>query len=606
MSDPSAPHGVPTPPGARSQDAEPRERTVRFGSYLQEINLRQRRVSYGRLFRHEPITAEQQDASPGLRLRSVDVLRLVQPYITVRLVDQLKAVATLSAYLFLFQLLILRQSVQDSWVISGGLAAVVIGLMLFMEGLRVGLMPFGETIGHILPRRSPLPLVLTIAFLLGVGVTFAEPAIGALQAAGSVVDAARAPHLYVLLNQWAGTLVFIVGAGVGAAAVLGTVRFLYGWSLKPLIYASTIPTLLLTAWFMTDEHLRTIVGLAWDTGGVTTGPVTVPLVLALGIGIASSAGKGHTALSGFGIVTLASLFPVLGVMLLALYVSGTVNVAEVVAAAQAAAQVATQAPWYGRSPWVEIVLGVRAIVPLILFLTAVLYLVLRERMRDRVKTLYGLTLSVMGMVTFNLGLTYGLAKLGGQSGSLVPAAFAQLADVPASPLYPVVVGVGIAVLFALALGFGATLAEPALNALGQTVEDLTSGVFRKSMLMYAVSTGVGVGVGLGVLKIIFELPLGWMLIALYAVALLLTAASTEEYVNVAWDSAGVTTGPVTVPLVLAMGLGFGGAVGATEGFGILAMASIGPIISVLSTGLWVRWRISARHHKEDIQLADTT
>ena len=108
--------------------------------------------------------------------------------------------------------------------------------------------------------------------------------------------------------------------------------------------------------------------------------------------------------------------------------------------------------------------------------------------------------------------------------------------------------------------------------------------------MLAVSLGVGVGITLGVLKIIYEIPLGYLLLPGYTLGVILTYLSTEEFVNVAWDSAGVTTGPVTVPLVLAMGLGFGNAVSAVEGFGVLSMASISPIIAVLCTGLWVQHR----------------
>jgi hypothetical protein len=151
-------------------------------------------------------------------------------------------------------------------------------------------------------------------------------------------------------------------------------------------------------------------------------------------------------------------------------------------------------------------------------------------------------------------------------------------------------GIAITVLFAFALGFGATLAEPALNALGMTVERLTNGAFKKQTLMMAVSLGVGVGIAVGVSKIIFDWSLAWLLIPAYLFALVLTVLSSEEFVNVAWDSAGVTTGPVTVPLVLAMGLGLGQAVGVVEGFGILSMASIGPIITVLLTGLWIKLR----------------
>ena len=169
-------------------------------------------------------------------------------------------------------------------------------------------MPFGEVIGTNLPKKSPLPVVLLIAFLLGIGVTFAEPAIGALQAVGSIVNVEKAPFLSALLGEWAGnTGSHVVGMGVGLAAVLGTARFLYNWSLKPMIYMALIPTIGLTVYCMGDPDLAKILGLAWDCGAVTTGPVTVPLVLALGIGIAASGGKGESSLSGFGIVTLASL-----------------------------------------------------------------------------------------------------------------------------------------------------------------------------------------------------------------------------------------------------------------------------------------------------------
>jgi hypothetical protein len=115
-------------------------------------------------------------------------------------------------------------------------------------------------------------------------------------------------------------------------------------------------------------------------------------------------------------------------------------------------------------------------------------------------------------------------------------------------------------------------------------------VFRKNMLMMAVSIGVGFGISLGVLKIIFEIPISYLLLPGYALGILLTTFSSEEFVNVAWDSAGVTTGPITVPLVLAMGLGFGNAVQAVEGFGILSMASICPILSVLIMGLWIQFK----------------
>lgn len=568
---------------------------IRFGAFIREISVKQNVISYNDIAATEGAAGRR----TKLQLRTLDIYRLLQPYVSVRFLEQLRAVMPLALYLLLFEVLVLHQEVSIPESIIMGLFAVITGLMLFMEGLKRGLMPFGEVIGKTLPARAPLNLVLVIALLLGIGVTFAEPAIGALKTAGLIVKPETAPYLYTLLNDWGVALVFAVGAGVGLAAVTGTIRLLYGWSLKPLIYATLLPLIGLT-WYMSgDSGLSRILGLAWDCGAVTTGPVTVPLVLALGIGLAATAGKGESPLAGFGIVTLASLFPILAVLLLGLFVAAITPEGAISASAgagTAVAEVTTSPAWYLNSPWQEIIAGVQAIVPLVAFLVIVLHFVLKERLRHRSTIIYGIVLCVLGMIIFNVGLVHGLSQLGQESGSLLPAAFTSLTNVAASPFYSWSFGIFIVLLFAWFLGFGATLAEPALNALGNTVQTLTNGAFEKSMLMYAVSIGVGCGISLGVAKIVFDLSLAWILITTYSVALILTWLSTEEFVNVAWDSAGVTTGPITVPLVLAMGLGLGSAVDAIEGFGVLSLASIGPIISVLATGQWIRWKIR-RHHQ---------
>jgi hypothetical protein len=378
-------------------------------------------------------------------------------------------------------------------------------------------------------------------------------------------------------------------------------RFLYGWSLKPLIYASLVPVLGLTIAGASDPEYAKILGLAWDAGAVTTGPVTVPLVLSLGIGIAAAAGKGDSGLSGFGIVTLASIFPIIGVMLLGLYVAATSDPAAIVAAAQAMAGGSDPAAgaWYETSPGLEIVMGIRAILPLVLFLFFILRFVLRQDIPRRGEIFLGIGLTIAGMCIFNLGLTYGLSRLGGSAGALVPAAFMEVDAAAGSPLYRYGVGLVLALAFAWVLGYGATIAEPALNAVGVTAEELTNGFFRKRTLITSVSVGVACGIALGITKLIFDLPLAWLIVPPYVLAALLTAFSSEEFVNVAWDSAGVTTGPITVPLVLAMGLGFGNATQAVEGFGILCLASIGPIISVLLAGIWARLKAGAQARAAD-------
>ena len=564
---------------------------MRFGSFVAKYRIRHSEISYNLLTPKPDPTGEKSLRPEKINVTPAKAFALLVPYCSVRFKEQLRAVVPLAVYLALFQIFVLQYPIQAATLLLIGLLAVVIGLAIFMEGLNSGLMPFGNVIGANLPNKASMPVVLVIIGMLGVGVTFAEPAIGALQAFGSSVDVTRAPYLYEVLNNWTMPLVLIVGAGVGMAAILGTLRFVRGWSLKPLIYSSLGPVVVLTIFFWTKPELRSVLGLAWDCGAVTTGPVTVPLVLALGIGIANSAGKGNSTLSGFGIVTLASLFPILAVLLLTLFVSMQISPEEIIANATAAAAATTTATSiWDQTPLVEIVLGVRAILPLVLFLGAVLYFVIKIKVPNRMVTLYGLTLSVIGMCVFNLGLTYGLGAIGTQTGGALPGAFMELAIVKSSPIFPEIIGIVIVILFAFILGFGATLAEPALNALGLTVQKLTNGAFKKSMLMYSVATGVAVGIALGISKLVLHLDLATILLPLYGIGIVLTIFSTEEFVNVAWDSAGVTTGPVTVPLVLAMGLGLGNAVSAVEGFGILSMASICPIIAVLSMGIYIRTR----------------
>jgi hypothetical protein len=213
-----------------------------------------------------------------------------------------------------------------------GVAAVVVGLGLFLEGLKFGVMPVGEALGKILPAKAPLPITLLIALLLGVGVTFAEPAIGALQTVGRDVDVKKCPYLFELLNGWAFKLVSAVGAGVGAASVIGVLRFMEGWSLKPLIYYSLGATLSLTAavYAFTPPSMAGVIGLAWDCGAVTTGPVTVPLVLALGVGVSASSGKEVSPFASFGLVTLASLFPVITVLVLSLTLLNAKTAEEII------------------------------------------------------------------------------------------------------------------------------------------------------------------------------------------------------------------------------------------------------------------------------------
>lgn len=599
---------------------------------------------------------------------------ILWPYIKDNFLGQLKSIWFIVAYLAVFQVLVLGLPLVYTTMISVGIFIVIVGLMFFMEGLRLGLMPLGETIGVILPRNTPLWGVLLFAFILGVGATFAEPAIAVLKSAGAGVRPGQAPLLYSLLNDFTSQLVTVVGIGVGCAVLLGVLRFYRNWSLKLFIIPSVAVLTALTLTANSIPDMQAILGLAWDCGAVTTGPVTVPLVLALGIGVCRILGDGDTSNAGFGIVTMASLFPILAVLCLGFYhylsqdYVGTENykgdyvISEIAAPTQESdekvdttlyftedeyqqylasdatqgdyevsyrggktelvdgeivitdAQIVltkkpeklpalmTQDTW---NPNVEIINdlktslmdSVRAIIPLCLFLLFSLWLILKlntERFKVESEIYTGISFALVGMTLFMLGLSLGLTPLGSQLGGNIPTAFASLTPWGAEGgLVPAkydseVVGKIVAIIFGFFLGYGATLAEPALNALGNTVEKVTVGAFKKPLLMHSVAFGVGLGIAAGVSKIAFNLPLVSLLIPPYLLLLVLTWISSEEFVNFGWDSAGVTTGPITVPLVLAMGLGVGASVpGVIDGFGILALASVGPIITVLSVGLLV-------------------
>jgi hypothetical protein len=563
------------------------DRKLRYGVYLGAIQRHKRRISFAVL-----LAAERQKP-PRPTLRAIDLHRLLTPYISIRFYEQLRAVIPLALILIGFQALALRTSLLDAESVALGIIAVMIGLMFFMEGVKFGLMPFAENVGFQMPGKTHPTVLLAFSLMLGAAATFAEPALGALQAAAAAISSERAPWLKQLLGPYSLWLVLAVAGGVGLAVCLGMLRLMFGWQLKTLVLLFMPPTIGLTAWCAQQPELAPIIGLAWDSGAITTGPVTVPLVLAVGVGVAASTGRSGNPLSGFGIVTLASIFPILAVLITAIYLTSKGE------GAMLPLVPLDTGGWHEETPFPEMLSAVRSIVPLILLLVLVQTLLLGQKIRKRNIFVYGIVMALAGMMLFNLGLTTGLVALGEQAGSNVPWAFSAHRDTGAPPLYPFALGITMTLVFAFCIGFGATIAEPALNAMGMTVENLTDGVLRKRQLIHAVAIGVGFGAALGVARILFHLPLWVLLLGGYTIALALTIASREEMINLAWDSAGVTTGPVTVPLLMALGIGLGEVVGASEGFGILAMCSVGPIISVLATGLWIdrTTRRKLRSHK---------
>ena len=656
---------------------------------------------------------------------------MLSKYAWIRIKEQVSSVAFIILYLVVFQTLILSVPLSNALGIAGGIALVVFGLAFFLEGLILGLMPLGERVGSKMPQHVGISMIAAFGLILGFGATLAEPAISALRTAGSEITAWDSPLLYMILEPYSGWLILSVGIGVGIAVALGMFRFYYNWSIKPFIYI-IIPVLIgLSLYAYFDHNLSKIIGLAWDCGAVTTGAVTVPLVLALGIGVSRSSHKGKASSGGFGIILLASAFPILAVLTLgviinfntpdptdqetffskenrenALIVFGgednlkkhafthagkegrvayfggvepfqsellklstnpdaqksiftTISFSDwiekkaspgerdLLASVVKSEGVVVAKNDFGRVIQEESLAGVRAVIPLSLLLLIVLIALLKEKIRYKDEVALGIIFALIGMILLTSGIRTGLAALGSEVGGELPRAFAQedkfvdrvvIQNFDSSLVYKAISGEGevrsyfnmvdedndvkriefdpgrfntstnqyehiitqeplfgkhltvlgiiLVLLFAFGMGFGATLAEPALNALGLTVENLTVGAIKQKQIVLIVSIGVGIGITLGFVRILFDLPLIWLIIPPYLLLIILSVFGEEEYTAMAWDSGGVTTGPVTVPLVLAMGLSIGGALNISDGFGILALASVFPIITVLSYGMY--------------------
>jgi hypothetical protein len=316
------------------------------------------------------------------------------------------------------------------------------------------------------------------------------------------------------------------------------------------------------------------------------------------VGISTVLGRDKDGMSGFGIITLCSIWPVVFMLGMGLVHSWTGNYlspaeAEVFLAQRAAESGTAQPLNIPALVGQNLVSAALAVVPLCALLLVVQWAVLRERIRSVEHVVVGIVFSLVGLLLFKIGLEQGLTPLGELVGrsSVISFRGEGFADkVPGiapdgrfGPLW----GRVVVLLFGLVAGYGATLAEPALSALGTTVEDVTAGAFRKGLVMHTVGLGVGLGLLIGVARILFGWPALWVIAPSYGMALLLTLVSKERYVNIAWDSGGVTTGDITSPVLIALGLGVGAAVGAPDSFSLIAMGSVWPIIAVLAMGIVV-------------------
>jgi hypothetical protein len=527
------------------------------------------------------------------------VFDILGPYFYEKLSEQVRAITPITLFLLVFQFVVFRiMRIEHPVTIALGMCAVAAGLMFFLSGLRLGVMPLGEDIGGTLPAKSRLAVILPIAILVGAVATMAEPAIGTLKILGHKISPRETPLLFDYLNRRPEAMLWCVSLGVGFGAANGILRLVKGWRLKMAVLPGLGLASVLTVVAAIDANAFCLVGVAWDVGGMTTGTVTAPLLLALGVGMAAAIGRHNDPMAGFGIITLCSIWAVVFLLAMGLFHSWTGGFmspaeAEAYAAARGAAG-ATGAEGNVLSLIGEnLVSAAQAIIPLCGLLLIVQLVVLRERVRGVRQVTVGIAFALLGLLLFQIGLEHGLNPLGDQVGrgsviSFTGEGFASIAaGLGPDGRYGAFWGRIVVMLFGFLAGYGAVMAEPALAALGLTVEDVTGGAFRKKLVVHTVGLGVGVGLLIGVAKILFGWPVLAIIIPSYVLVTLLTVLSNEKYVNIGWDSGGVASGDITSPVLIALGLGAGAAVGAADSFSLIAMAAVWPIISVQAVGLLV-------------------
>ncbi len=473
-----------------------------------------------------------------------------------------------------FQFLVIRQ-VPEAWLsITIGLLVVVLGVALFLQGLELGIFPIGKNLSNEFARKGSLPLLMIFGFCLGFAAVIAEPALIAVAEQAELISEGRIRGLILRV---------LVAASVGLVVALGVVRILLG---HPLHWYMIVGYLLVVAvtFFAPEE----IVGLAYDSGGVTTNIVTVPLIAALGIGLAMSIRGRNALVHGFGLVGLAVMVPMISVQIYGIIVYSFGEAREVteslreVLDPEVTEAVGEVAGSVLLGMLRDLLVMFRDVLPIIAVVLIFQYLVIRKHVAHVHKVMGGFVLVIVGLYAFVVGLKLGLFPIG-------QSMAAQLIGLD-QWLY--------LYLFAFAIGFATTMAEPALIAIGQKAEEAAKGRLRATVIRLLVAVGVAVGITIGVHRIITGDPIHYYIMAGYAVVIVLTFLAPKYIVALAYDLGGVTTSEVTVPLVTALGIGLATQIEGRnvmiDGFGLIAFASIFPIISVMLYAIVVehanRWR----------------
>ena len=441
---------------------------------------------------------------------------------------------------------------------------LVLGIGLFNLGADLAMTPMGTHVGAGLSRQRKLMLLLAVCFVLGMLITIAEPDLQVL-----------AKQVSAVMN---GTLlVYAVGIVVGAFLVVAILRIVFHRTLSSILMLFYMLLFALALLLAVNDNLD-LLPMAFDSGGVTTGPITVPFIMALGVGISSVLGDRRSQENSFGLVALCSVGPILAVLLLGVFSNNnlTYQVPDYTVSAGILASFLENAAHTAKE--VGVALGL-----IVVFFLICQIAFLRLRKRHLLRIAVGVLFTYAGLVLFLTSVNVGFMPIGYKLGFQLAGMHKWL-----------VVG------FGLAMGVLVVLAEPAIHVLNQQVEEITGGYVTKRSMMIGLCIGVGAAIALSVIRIIFDFSLTYYIIPGYFISLALSLFVPPVYTAIAFDSGGVASGPMTSGFILPFAIGVCvGAQGADavlrDAFGVVALVAMTPLITIQLLGFKA---IVANHVKE--------
>lgn len=436
-----------------------------------------------------------------------------------------------------------------------GISALLLiaGIALFNLGADLSMTPMGKFIGEGLTKSKKASILLLVSLLMGVLITIAEPDLAVL-----------ADQVHSLMN---GTvLIATVGLGVGLFLLVAVLKIVTRADLTSLLLFFYL-VLFTIATILFGDGKGAMMPLSFDSGGVTTGPITVPFIMALGVGIALTVGGRHANENSFGLIALCSIGPIIAVLILCILAKGSLayDLPD-----YSMDSVLETGVWHHVS---ETMLDVgKSLLLIVVFFLVLQLTILKLPKQALIKIAIGILLTFLGLVVFLTSVVVGFMPVGYKIGS-------QLASYNETVL----------IIVSFILGFVVVLAEPAVHVLNQQVEEITNGQVTRRQMMAALSIGVGVSIGLSIIRIIYGFSLLYYLIPGYLLSLGLSFFVPKLYTAIAFDSGGVASGPLTSSFILPMSIGACVALHSQAevlslAFGIVAMVAMTPLITIQTLG----------------------